>query len=67
MENIWFMIQNLGSIVHSLNLKTQILEARIEAEEVYIIDSRPQMELALAAVKLMPFDNDSNYKNIKKK
>jgi hypothetical protein len=25
------------------------------------------MELALAAVKLMPFDNDSNYKNIKKK
>ncbi|MFV8332115.1 hypothetical protein [Flavobacterium sp. GSP14] len=45
---------------------TDFLEAELEAGKVYIIDSEPQMVFK-AAVKLIPFDNDSNnYKNIKK-
>lgn len=46
---------------------TDFLEAELEAGKVYIIDSEPQMGAFKAAVKLMPFDNDSNnYKNVKK-
>ncbi|TDE05919.1 hypothetical protein [Flavobacterium sandaracinum] len=46
---------------------TDFLEAELEADKVYIIDSEPQMGAFKAGVKLMPFDNDSNnYKNIKK-
>ena len=46
---------------------TDFLEAELEAGKVYIIDSEPQMGAFKAAVKLIPFDNDSNnYKNIKK-
>ena len=43
------------------------IEAELEANKIYIIDSEPQMGAIKAGVKLVPFvDNVSNFKNEKK-
>ncbi len=46
---------------------TNLIEAELEAEKIYIVDSEPQMGAIKAGVKLVPFDpNPEHYKTPKK-